>query len=199
MVITERQTEVFHANAKKAADNHARLTGAFEATFELARRLKFTEEFRDVEFDDLYEMRDMFDDWACDYYDNYPIDDLFENFVMAWEIAKVPYGDILIRAADATCEGFRKEAVEKYGKRSFRTFVASLCLELQQRHPKGVFCLSGRMLSAASQSHFRPVSQQWCSSILKSMVKDGTLVIVDKPKKNERRATIYRTTIGHDQ
>lgn len=112
----------------------------------------------------------------------------WQDFVFAWEEARVPYGATMQAIMEkACCCPPPRKAVEKYGEGSLRGLLAALCRELQRFNGDKPFHLSGRTagpLIGVSDT------QAWCW--LKRLEKDKIIVPVKKYPRGKRLATEFR-------
>lgn len=112
----------------------------------------------------------------------------WQDFVFAWEEARVPYGAAMQAIYEKACSSPSSTlAVEKYGVGSLRVRLASLCRELQRTNGDKCFFLSGRtagpLLGVSDVAAWR-----W----LKQLTKDGIIEPVKTYRRGMRKATEYR-------
>ena len=116
----------------------------------------------------------------------------WEDFVFAWEEARVPYGAAMQAIFEKACSSPPpKLAVERYGEGSLRVILASLCRELQRANGDTTFFLTGRTagpLLGVSDVH----AWRW----LKLLEKDGIIKPVKTYPRRTRKATEYRYLAG---
>jgi hypothetical protein len=159
----------------------------------LARMLKFHPEFAGIPSTDIDFLRPYVKQWwklAQPYTSGkHPyFHQSWQDFVFAWEEARVPFG--------ATMQAFWDEAraqpppivaVEKYGERSLRTLLASLCQVLQRHSPDKPFPLSVRLAGS-----LLGVSEIQASRWLKTLVADGIISAEKTYLRGYRLSNEYR-------
>jgi hypothetical protein len=112
----------------------------------------------------------------------------WQDFVFAWEEARVPYGATMKAIFETACSTPPpKLAVEKYGQGSLRALLASLCRELQRYNGGDRFHLSGR-----TAAPLLGVSDTQAWRWLKQLERDEIIEPVKKYPKGVRKATEYR-------
>ena len=160
---------------------------------EIARKLKFSPEFHDIPTTGIEFLKPHLKRWwrraesktsgkHPHFWQNW------QDFVFAWEEARIPYGETMRGIFDKACMLPPPSlAAEKYGEGSLRTLLASLCRELQQFNGGGTFYLSGR-----TAGELLGVSGVQAWRWLKQLSADGIVDTVKTYPRGKRLATEYR-------